>query len=99
MEADDELCLCFHITWRKVLNYIRVHRVQLPSQLSDCGGAGTGCGWCRRQLERLTELSAESPPSALEVEQWLKDNSPSKQAYAEGRAKYRQSRDSPPPAV
>ena len=24
MELDDELCLCFHVTKRKVINYIRV---------------------------------------------------------------------------
>ncbi|MFN7731409.1 MAG: bacterioferritin-associated ferredoxin [Pirellula sp.] len=91
MEPDDELCLCFHITWRKVLNYMRVHRVRLPSQLSECGGAGTGCGWCRRQLERLTTLAADSPPSAAEIDAWIAENTPNKRQYAEGRQAYRQS--------
>lgn len=90
MEPDDELCLCFHITWRKVLNYMRVHRVRLPSQLSECGGAGTGCGWCRRQLERLTALAAESPPSAADIDAWIAENTPNKRQYAEGRQAYRQ---------
>ena len=26
MELDDELCLCFHVTKRKVINYIRVEK-------------------------------------------------------------------------
>ena len=26
MELDDELCLCFHVTKRKVVNYIRVEK-------------------------------------------------------------------------
>jgi bacterioferritin-associated ferredoxin len=91
MEADDELCLCFHITWRKVLNYIRIHQVQLPSQLHECGGAGTGCGWCRKQLERLTNQCRESPPSADEIEEWLRARTPNKAQYAEGRATYRKS--------
>lgn len=106
MEPDDELCLCFHITWRKVLNYMRVHRVRLPSQLSECGGAGTGCGWCRRQLERLTALAADSPPSAANIDTWIAENTPNKRQYAEGRQAYRQSAAAsgpstfgPPPSV
>jgi bacterioferritin-associated ferredoxin len=53
MELDDELCLCFHVTKRKVINYLRVQRPVAASQLSQCFGAGTGCGWCRPFLERL----------------------------------------------
>ena len=41
MELDDELCLCFHVSKRKVLNYLRIHQPRVPSQLADCGGAGT----------------------------------------------------------
>lgn len=89
MEPDDELCLCFHVSWRKVINYIRIHRVQRPSLLNECGGAGTGCGWCRKQLVRLTEQVNQTPPSADEIEQWLRDRSPNKQTYAAGREKYR----------
>lgn len=89
MQADDELCLCFHISCRKVLNYIRIHRVKLPSQLADCGGAGTGCGWCRKQLEKLMILSAERPPGAEQIEEWLANNTPDRQKYAEARERYR----------
>ncbi len=91
MQADDELCLCFHISCRKVLNYIRIHRVKLPSQLAECGGAGTGCGWCRKQMQRLLSECQESPPSALEIESWLEARTPQKHKYSEGRAKYRAS--------
>lgn len=90
MKADDELCLCFHVSWRKVLNYIRIHRVQVASQLHDCGGAGTGCGWCRKQLERLTTVCGESPPAAEDVDTWLSEWTPSKEQYARGRAVYRE---------
>ena len=44
MELDDELCLCFHVTKRKVLAFLRVQRPSRPSQMSECYGAGTGCG-------------------------------------------------------
>lgn len=57
MDLDDELCLCFHVTKRKVINYLRVERPRTPSQLSECHGAGTGCGWCRVYLKRLFDES------------------------------------------
>ena len=53
MDDDDERCLCFHVSRRKVIQFIRVNRPTVPSQLSECYGAGTGCGWCRPFLEKL----------------------------------------------
>ena len=94
IEADDELCLCFHVSWRKVLNYIRVHKIRTPSQLHECGGAGTGCGWCRKQLERLTHLCAENPPSPDTIDEWLRHQTPNKKKYSEGREVYRAEKDS-----
>ena len=58
MNPDDPICLCFHVTRRKVENFIRVEKPRRASQLSECFGAGTGCGWCRPYLERL--LQAEN---------------------------------------
>lgn len=52
MELDDTLCYCFHVSKRKVLNYLRIHRPRRASQVSECGGAGTGCGWCIPYLKR-----------------------------------------------
>ncbi len=59
MQPDDELCLCFHVTRRKLENYLRTHRLRRASQLSECFGAGTGCGWCRPFLHRLFERDLE----------------------------------------
>ena len=53
MNPDDPVCLCFHVTRRKVIGFIRSQQPRKPSQLSECFGAGTGCGWCRPYLERL----------------------------------------------
>ena len=55
MDPDEELCLCFHVSQRKVVNFIRIEKPKRPAQLSECFGAGTGCGWCRPFLERLFE--------------------------------------------
>jgi NAD(P)H-nitrite reductase large subunit len=92
MNLDDELCLCFHVTKRKVINYIRVEKPARPAQLSECFGAGTGCGWCRAYLRRLFEQerggkSADSPE--LDA-----------QAYAQARSKYvREGGGTPPPGA
>lgn len=55
MQPDDELCLCFHVTRRKVENFLRIERPRAAAQLSECYGAGTGCGWCRPLLKKLFE--------------------------------------------
>ena len=57
MQSDDELCLCFHVTKRKVTNYLRIEKPQRVGQLSECFGAGTGCGWCRPFLKQLFEAA------------------------------------------
>ncbi|MCA9083544.1 MAG: (2Fe-2S)-binding protein [Planctomycetaceae bacterium] len=66
MELDDELCYCFHVTKRKVMNYLRRERPRVPSQLSECGGAGTGCGWCVPFLRRCFE--AENGTGSADIE-------------------------------
>lgn len=78
MELDDELCLCFHVTRRKVENFIRVERPRRVGQLAECFGAGTGCGWCRPFLKRLFEAAAGTPGPEL----------PNPDDYARGRSDY-----------
>src|SRR5260221_13273707 len=58
MDLDEELCLCFHVTKRKVINFLRVEQPRRVGQLSECFGAGTGCGWCRPYLKRLFDAAA-----------------------------------------
>lgn len=82
MRDDDDLCLCFHVSRRKVIQFIRAEKPKLASQLSECYGAGTGCGWCRPFLKRL--LESENPDS---------ERLPQDQEYARSRAQYRQSPD------
>ncbi|MBL8867291.1 MAG: (2Fe-2S)-binding protein [Planctomycetia bacterium] len=55
MELDDPVCLCFRVTKRKLLAYLRTQQPQVASRLSECGGAGTGCGWCVPFLKKLFE--------------------------------------------
>jgi bacterioferritin-associated ferredoxin len=58
MDLDDPVCLCFRVSKRKLVNYLRLHDLRVASQLSQCGGAGTGCGWCVPMLRKLFEQGA-----------------------------------------
>jgi len=90
MELNDELCLCFHVTKRKVVNYLKVNRVRRASQLSECYGAGTGCGWCRPFLIRLFEAQQAQEG----------DDLPTADQYAQKRADYvRSGQGTPPPGA
>jgi bacterioferritin-associated ferredoxin len=91
MDLDDELCLCFHVTRRKVENFIRLERPRRPAQLAECYGAGTGCGWCRPFLKRLFE-AAQTGADAADL--------PESAEYAHGRTDYvRAGRGTPPPGA
>jgi bacterioferritin-associated ferredoxin len=90
MKPDDELCLCFHVTQRKVANFIRLEKPQRAAQLSECYGAGTGCGWCRPFLERMFEASRTQQTTEL----------PDARDYAQGRGEYvREGKGTPPPGA
>ena len=77
MDLDDEVCLCFRVSRRKLLAYLRVERPAVASQLSGCGGAGTGCGWCVPHLRRLFDRRADELDATTAAE------------YAAGRARHR----------
>ncbi len=64
MEPDDRICYCFHVSLRKLVNYARRERPRAASQLSDCLGAGTGCGWCIPILEKIHKEVREHPEPA-----------------------------------
>ncbi len=46
MHPDDHVCLCFHVSKRKIVNFVKQTRPVRASQVSQCFGAGSGCGWC-----------------------------------------------------
>jgi NAD(P)H-nitrite reductase large subunit len=89
MDQDAKVCYCFHVTRRKLLNFIRVERPRVASQLSQCGGAGTGCGWCVPFLKQLFEQSGRCELDELTDEE-----------YARRRAEYiRAGKGTPPPGA
>jgi len=92
LEHDDTICYCFHVSKRKIVNFIRIHRPRRASQVSECGGAGTGCGWCVPYLKRYFEeavAGAVTLPDQMTPEE-----------YARQRAKYiRDGGGTPPPGA
>ena len=90
MDLDAKVCYCFHITRRKLVNFVRQRRPRVPSQLSECGGAGTGCGWCIPFLKQIFHQGAEADASDLE--------SLTPEEYARRRADYSRAGKGSPPA-
>ena len=81
MEYDDEICYCFHVSLRKLVNFARRERPKVPAKMSECLGAGTGCGWCIPILCKIAR-AAENP------EQFRLGMTP--EEYAAARARYRE---------
>jgi bacterioferritin-associated ferredoxin len=81
MNLDGKICYCFHVSRRKLVNFCRLDKPRVASQLSQCGGAGTGCGWCIPFLKKIfkeyKDGCADSELESLTPEQ-----------YASARAAY-----------
>ncbi|MDP7030063.1 MAG: (2Fe-2S)-binding protein [Phycisphaerales bacterium] len=80
MQNDDEVCLCFHVSQRKLIAYLRRTKPRVASQLAQCLDAGTGCGWCRPFLNKLHQQWQQGEPMGLTV---------GRASYAEGRDRHR----------
>ena len=92
MQPDDDLCLCFHVSKRKVASFLRVEKPQRVGQLAECFGAGTGCGWCRPFLQKMFDAA-----QAGDLAETLL---PGAEEYALNRAEYvRSGGGTPPPGA
>jgi bacterioferritin-associated ferredoxin len=86
MDQDDHVCLCFHVSQRKLVNWLKREQPSVASRMSECLGAGTGCQWCVPFLRKLHTQWVEGDEPALPV---------SPENYAKRRAVYRARLDSP----
>ena len=99
MDLDAKVCYCFHVTHRKLVNFVRINRPRVASQLSECGGAGTGCGWCIPFLKQIFRQGEEAsggrqPPDEVQLDVLTPEE------YATQRADYVKSgKGTPPPAA
>ncbi len=89
MNQDDYVCLCHRVSLRKLVNYMNRERPAVPSQLSECLGAGTGCHWCVPFLKKIHTQWDRGEEPHLSV---------SPERYAARRAQYQQALDRDQPA-
>ena len=78
MQLDDEICYCYHVSMRKLINYSRREKPERASTMTNCLGAGTGCGWCVPFLIKIAE-----DPDGFELDQLTAEE------YAAQRKTYR----------
>lgn len=79
------------------MNHLRIHRPRRASQLSECGSAGTGCGWCVPYLKKYF-AEFEKSGSSESSDQSLAEDAISAEEYAQQRDKYIENGKGVPPA-
>lgn len=67
MDPDDHICLCFHVSLRKVRGFLEREKPPVASLISECLGAGTGCGWCVPFLKHLHAQNQRGEAPDLKV--------------------------------
>ena len=74
VDPDDDVCLCFHVSLRKIRGYLARENPPVASLISECLSAGTGCMWCVPFLKHLhaQHKRGEEPDLRLSPEQYIK---------------------------
>ncbi len=90
MSSDQKVCYCFHVYRQKLVKYVRLENPRVPSQLSECGGAGTGCGWCIPFLKQIFHSVRDGSETDLDQI--------SSEEYERRRAQYIKEGKGTPPA-
>jgi bacterioferritin-associated ferredoxin len=80
MHPNDDVCLCFRVSMGKVCTYLKREDPKVASLISECLGAGTGCGWCVPYLKDLHSQHATGQTPTIEG---------SKADYESGRLRFR----------
>lgn len=80
MHPDDHVCLCFHVSLRKIRAYLHREDPPVASLISECLSAGTGCGWCVPFLKHLHAQHQRGEEPDLRI---------SPEHYAKSRTTYR----------
>jgi len=74
VHPDDEVCLCFHVSLRKIRTYMAREDPPVASLISECLSAGTGCQWCVPFLKHLhtQHAAGQTPDLKVSPEQYVK---------------------------
>ena len=80
VNPDENVRLCFRVPLRKIRAYMKREDPAVASLISECLGAGTGCGWCVPYLQELHAKHKAGEPVDLSI---------NSEAYSEGRADFK----------
>ncbi len=80
MNPNEHVCLCFGVSLGKVSGYLKREDPPVASLISECLGAGTGCGWCVPYLKDLHQQHRAGQTPTIEG---------SHDAYKDGRLRFR----------
>ncbi len=86
MGPDDKICYCYHVPYRKLWHYVRQNRLQRPSQMSECLGAGTGCGWCIPILKRIFAAAQSADAHEANIDMTPEEYAARRQSYIQTKA-------------
>ena len=77
MNPDDEVCLCFHVSLRKIRAYMKRENPPVASLISECLSAGTGCQWCVPFLKHLhaCHVKGVEPDLNVSPEEYMRTRS------------------------
>jgi len=91
MKPNDDVCLCFHVPLVKIRSYLAREDPKVASLISECLGAGTGCGWCVPYLKDLHAQHKAGHPQPPTIEGSAQD-------YTEGRLAFKKTGEREDPA-
>ena len=74
MNKKEYVCVCHRVSLGKLQSFIMRKNPKVASQLSECLGSGTSCGWCIPFLEKLHKqhLSGETMELTIGYEGYTK---------------------------
>ena len=81
VNPNDDVCLCFHVSLRKIRTYLARENPKVASLISECLSAGTGCMWCVPFLKHLHAQHAKGETPDLRI---------SPEEYINARSSYRE---------
>lgn len=90
VDPDDHVCLCFHVSLRKIRTFLAREDPPVASLISECLSAGTGCQWCVPFLKHLHAQHQRGEEPDLKV---------SPERYVQARLDYHKTDERDPDVV
>jgi NAD(P)H-nitrite reductase large subunit len=85
MGPNDKICYCYNVPYRKLWSYACREHLQRASQMSECLGAGTGCGWCIPVLKRIFETAQQHNDQGVTIEMTAEEYAQRRQSYIKNK--------------